>query len=70
MRRRDVLIVAGAAAAAESRARLAEQPDMAELLRCASLAPNNHNTQPWRFRVRAFRRRSPNRPSPRLIRPI
>ncbi|WP_198371220.1 Acg family FMN-binding oxidoreductase [Roseomonas rosulenta] len=27
----------------------AEQPALRELVRCATLAPNSHNTQPWRF---------------------
>ncbi len=37
------------AAEARLRARLAENPDMRELIRFASLAPNGHNSQPWRF---------------------
>jgi nitroreductase len=33
------------------RAPLNDDPDIADLLRCATLAANSHNTQPWRFRV-------------------
>lgn len=55
------------AAVAASRRELAEQPDMGELIRYATLAANGHNTQPWRFRVNArgieilpdFTRRTP-----------
>lgn len=36
-------------AAAKLRATLAKDPSLAELVRCATLAPNGHNTQPWRF---------------------
>ncbi len=36
---------------AASRAALARQPDLLELVRYATLAANGHNTQPWRFRV-------------------
>jgi len=43
------------AAAAASRAALSEHPATAELIRFATLAPNGHNTQPWRFRVREDR---------------
>jgi nitroreductase len=39
------------AATAASRATLARQPDLNELVRYATLAANGHNTQPWRFRV-------------------
>ena len=36
---------------AASRATLARQPELIELVRFATLAANGHNTQPWRFRV-------------------
>ena len=36
-------------ATAKLRATLARDPALAELVRCATLAPNGHNTQPWRF---------------------
>jgi nitroreductase len=39
------------ASVAMTRVRLSERPDMRELVRFATLAPNGHNTQPWRFRV-------------------
>ncbi|WP_010161156.1 Acg family FMN-binding oxidoreductase [Sphingomonas sp. PAMC 26617] len=39
------------AAVAESRAALSANPGFAELVRFATLAPNGHNTQPWRFRI-------------------
>ncbi len=39
------------ATVAASRAALAEKPSLRELVRFATLAPNGHNTQPWRFRV-------------------
>jgi hypothetical protein len=35
------------------RAALAARPDIAELIRYATLAANGHNTQPWRFCVRS-----------------
>jgi nitroreductase len=38
-----------AAAAAADRAPLGPAPDLAELVRFATLAPSGHNTQPWRF---------------------
>jgi hypothetical protein len=38
-------------AAARVRAALSEAPEVAELVRYATLAPNGHNTQPWRFRI-------------------
>lgn len=38
-------------AAAALRSPLADQPDIAELVRYATLAANSHNTQPWRFRA-------------------
>lgn len=38
-------------AAAETRAALGPAPDMLEFIRCATLAANSHNTQPWRFRL-------------------
>lgn len=34
-----------------TRAALAANPDMLDLIRYATLAANGHNTQPWRFRV-------------------
>ena len=43
------------AAIAVSRATLAQKPELAELVRFATLAPSGHNTQPWRFRVGANR---------------
>ena len=36
--------------AAERRAKLPEAAELPELVRCATLAANSHNTQPWRFR--------------------
>ena len=39
------------AAVAAMRAQLPAQPEMADLIRYATLAPNGHNTQPWRFRA-------------------
>lgn len=36
---------------AAMRAQLPVQPEMADLIRYATLAPNGHNTQPWRFRT-------------------
>lgn len=43
------------AAVAASRAALGENPSLHEFVRFATLAPNGHNTQPWRFRVAAGR---------------
>lgn len=40
------------ARAAALRASLPTDPGLADLVRYASLAPNGHNTQPWRFRAR------------------
>jgi nitroreductase len=40
-----------AAAVAETRASLRQTPDIADIIRYATLAPSGHNTQPWRFRV-------------------
>ncbi len=37
--------------AARARALLAQQPDLRETIRYATLAANSHNTQPWRFGV-------------------
>jgi nitroreductase len=56
-----------AARTASLRAALAATPALPELVRYATLAANGHNTQPWRFRVRAgglrvlpdFTRRTP-----------
>ena len=50
-----------------SRAALGENPGLRDLVRFATLAPNGHNTQPWRFRIGAdkidlladFARRTP-----------
>jgi hypothetical protein len=39
--------------AAKLREALAANPDMLTLLRFATLAPNGHNSQPWRFRSMA-----------------
>jgi len=39
------------AAVAVSRAALSERPEMRDFIRYATLAPNGHNTQPWRFRI-------------------
>lgn len=39
------------AAVAKTRAALGQSPDLAELVRYATLAPSGHNTQPWRFRA-------------------
>jgi nitroreductase len=36
---------------ATSRVALPQTPEMAELIRYATLAPSGHNTQPWRFRI-------------------
>jgi hypothetical protein len=38
-------------AVASSRMPLPASPAMRDLVRYATLAPNGHNTQPWRFRV-------------------
>ena len=38
-------------AAKTARAPLAEHPDARDLIRYATLAPNGHNTQPWRFAI-------------------
>ncbi|WP_380785316.1 Acg family FMN-binding oxidoreductase [Sphingomonas sp. R86521] len=40
-----------AARAAALRAPLADTPGAHDLIRYATLAPNGHNTQPWRFRI-------------------
>lgn len=37
--------------AAQLRQVLGAQPDLPELVRYATLAPNSHNTQPWRFHL-------------------
>ena len=44
-----------AAAAARQRAPLATAPELREFVRFATLAPNGHNTQPWRFVLGASR---------------
>ncbi|RJF84895.1 Tat pathway signal protein [Azospirillum cavernae] len=36
---------------AETRAALVEAPEARDFIRCATLAANSHNTQPWRFKV-------------------
>jgi nitroreductase len=36
---------------AAMRAALSERPEMQDFIRFATLAPNGHNTQPWRFRI-------------------
>lgn len=41
------------AAAAKLRAKLSETPDLTAMIRFATLAANGHNTQPWRFTIRA-----------------
>ena len=38
-------------AATKLRAQLAENPDMQQMIRYATLAPNGHNSQPWRFSI-------------------
>ncbi|MFZ4602082.1 MAG: Acg family FMN-binding oxidoreductase [Caulobacterales bacterium] len=40
------------ASVAATRRALAAQPELADLIRYATLAPNGHNTQPWRFQAR------------------
>ncbi len=39
------------ASVAMTRAPLPQRPEMADLIRFATLAANGHNTQPWRFRI-------------------
>lgn len=39
------------AAAAKLRTNLTENPDMQQMIRYATLAPNGHNSQPWRFSI-------------------
>lgn len=39
------------ASVASTRAALSERPEIRDLVRYATLAPNGHNTQPWRFRI-------------------
>ena len=39
------------ATGAQIRSGLSAQPKLADLIRYATLAPNGHNTQPWRFRL-------------------
>ena len=41
------------ASVARARATLPQTPDLAELIRYATLAPSGHNTQPWTFRASA-----------------
>ncbi len=38
-------------ATAASRAALKQMPETRDLIRCATLAANSHNTQPWRFAI-------------------
>jgi len=40
-----------AASVAAMRAALSQRPEMLDFIRYATLAPNGHNTQPWRFRI-------------------
>lgn len=55
------------ASVGETRSALKAQPETHDLIRFATLAPNGHNTQPWRFQVSAgqinilpdFARRTP-----------
>lgn len=44
-----------AEAVARTRGALKANPDAADLVRFATLAPSGHNTQPWRFRLAADR---------------
>ena len=39
------------ASVAATRTALSQIPEMRDLVRYATLAPNGHNTQPWRFRI-------------------
>jgi hypothetical protein len=39
------------ASVAATRAALAQDPDLLDLIRYATLAASSHNTQPWRFRI-------------------
>lgn len=39
------------AAVAETRAALADHPELGDLVRYATLAASGHNTQPWRFQI-------------------
>jgi len=39
------------ASVSAARVPLAARPEFADLIRFATLAPNGHNTQPWRFRI-------------------
>jgi hypothetical protein len=39
------------ASVAAMRAALSKRPELRDFIRLATLAPNGHNTQPWRFRV-------------------
>ncbi len=39
------------ASVAAMRATLSQRPEVPDLIRFATLAPNGHNTQPWRFRI-------------------
>lgn len=43
------------AGVAATRTRISERPELRDLIRYATLAPNGHNTQPWRFHVEADR---------------
>ena len=40
------------ASVAETRSVLTASPQLRDFIRYATLAPNGHNTQPWRFRIR------------------
>ena len=39
------------ASVAATRTALSKRPDLRDFIRMATLAPNGHNTQPWRFRI-------------------
>ncbi len=39
------------ASVAAMRATLSQRPEIPDFIRFATLAPNGHNTQPWRFRI-------------------
>ncbi len=43
------------ASVAAMRTALSEHPETLDFIRFATLAPNSHNTQPWRFRISADR---------------
>jgi hypothetical protein len=43
------------ASVAATRTALSKRPELRAFIRLATLAPNGHNTQPWRFRIREDR---------------